>query len=107
MLGDLFIYNTLTNSWTALTSASAAAPGAAIGACIVMNMPQLYIFGGLFYSGCLGQLWLYGFAENSFVMLDENGPQQTYTYCQLVADVLYAMSGESDGQKPSDAITLT
>ena len=102
ILGDLFIYNTLTNYWTALTST--AAPGAAIEACVVMDMPQLYIFGGLSYLGCLGQLWLYDLAENSFVMLDENEPQQTYTYCQLVADALYVMSGESDGQKPSDAI---
>ena len=105
MLGDLFIYNTLTNYWTALTSASAGAPGAAIGACMVMDMPHLYLFGGLSYLGCLGQMWLYDLAENSFTMLDENGPQQTYTYCQLVADALYVMSGESEGQKPSDEIS--
>ena len=104
MLQDLHIYNTLTNYWTTLVSESTSTPGAAIGACMIMDMPFLYIFGGLSYLGCLGELWLYSMAENSYTMLDNNGPQEAYTYCQMVGDALYVMSGESDGQKPSDAV---
>ena len=104
LLSDMYIYNTLTFSWTELSPVSAVGPVAAEGACMVMNMPYIYIFGGLTNGGCLGQLWIYDVILNTYSLLSDSGPKLAYITCQLKSTKFYVLFGQSAAQQSSGAI---
>ena len=75
LLNDLFIFNTLTNSWSPLEKGSNLFPVAGIGACMILDMPYIYIFGVLTDLGCLGQLWVYDMGTSLYSLIPSSGPQ--------------------------------
>ena len=94
LLSDLFLLNSLTSSWTQLVPSSVVAPNGARGACVVMDMPYLYIFGGISELGCLGELWIYDTGTNKYTLQDSSGPQLAYAYCQVIGNNFHVMSGQ-------------
>ena len=104
LLGDLFIFNSLTYYWTQLLSQSAEVPVPGKGACLVMDLPDIYIFGGLASVGCLGQLWLYNIGTNQYSILSQEGPQLAYMTCQVEGGYFYALFGQDSVQQSSGAI---
>ena len=104
LLGDLYLYNSLTYSWTQLTTSSSQTPVAGKGACLIMDMPQIYLFGGLTEVGCLGQLWVYDIGSNQYTLLSSTGPQLAYISCQLRLGYFYVLFGQSAGEEPSGLV---
>ena len=104
LLGDLNIYNTLTNSWTLLQTISANSPMAGKGACMCMDMPYIYIFGGLSTVGLLGQLWVYNLGSNEYTLLSSEGPQLAYITCQIHDTYFYVLFGQDSSQAASGSI---
>ena len=104
LLDDLFLYNALTSSWTGLTAVSKSMPQAAVGACLVMALPKIYIFGGVSALGCLGELWLYNTAHNTYTLIDSGGPQLAYIYCSLSGNLLYVAFGQDIAAEASPSI---
>ena len=106
LLDDLYIYNSLTSYWTQLVPIGINAPAAAQGACLVMKMPLIYIFGGNSGNGALGQLWTYDIGSNEYSLISDTGPELAFMTCQLIEGEFYVLFGESSAQVPSNSISL-
>ena len=104
LLGDMFVFNTLSSAWSEVISSSATTPQPAKGACMVLDIPLVYIFGGISGIGCLGQLWVYDSASSEYALLSNAGPALAYAYCRLLAGRFYVMFGESISGQASSAV---
>ena len=105
LLGDMYIFNSLTYSWSQLSSISVSVPTASKGACLAMDLPNIYIFGGLASVGCLGQLWIYNIGNGEFSLLSNSGPKLAYITCQLLDGYFYVLFGQNSVQESSGAIS--
>ena len=98
------MFNALSSSWTQLKSTSPITPEAAKGACMVLQIPLVYIFGGISRVGCLGELWVFNSALNTFTLLSAGGPALAYAYCKLVENQFVVMFGENCAGEASSNI---
>ncbi|OMJ84764.1 hypothetical protein SteCoe_14090 [Stentor coeruleus] len=70
-LNDLFIYNVYTGIWFQYSPDPIISPSKRKNACIVLELPNAYIYGGSDSTGPLGDLWEYSFGNNSYRKLIE------------------------------------
>ena len=99
LLNDMFIFNALTLQWTQVISTSRTQPGPAAGACLVLHMPSVYIYGGITNFGFSGAIWVYDLGSNTYTHLSED-TQLAYASCQILEDYFYVMFGYTHGEKP-------
>ena len=105
LLDDFYIFNSLNNYWTMIEPIGTQVPAAAVGACVVMDMPLFYIYGGNWGTMCSGQLWTYDLGTNEYTLLSSNGPQLAYITCALEGNYFYVMFGETFDEVSSNSIS--
>lgn len=96
LLNDMYIYNSLKNSWELIVPESTILPNPAIGACLVMSIPKIYIYGGATASGLNNELWEFNLWTNEYVKLSSDKPV-SFATCELENYYFYVIFG-SEGQ---------
>lgn len=99
-LNDMFLYNTNTQTWSEVIPSSSTIPSERIAACMVFNMPLVYIFGGETNNGINGELWQYDFSLNTYTLILIYPTPIAYASCQIMDDVFYVLCGSTKSNKP-------
>ena len=99
LIEDLFMFNTLTLQWTQIISTSSSQPSPAAGACLVLQMPNIYIYGGITSYGFSGELWQYNLGTNTYTLVSTDN-QLAYASCQLLGNHFYVIFGYSYAEVP-------
>ena len=96
---DLYSFNAITNTWTYIAPASSSTPSQRKGACAVIEMPYLYIYGGETYFAISNELWQYDMGKNTFNLIAESLLGIAYGTCQLIENAFFSYLGlDSDGE---------
>ncbi|OMJ74748.1 hypothetical protein SteCoe_26260 [Stentor coeruleus] len=90
---DLFIYNTVTNIWTEMQSSSILQPNKRYGACMIIDLPYIYIGGGANELGILNDVWVYDIIKEEYSKTSFK-VRKKYAYCYLNKGNLHFESGE-------------
>ena len=100
---DLFIFNTQTNTWLSLEPVNDIRPSAAEGACLVLNIPFIYIYGGVVSSGISSELWRFEMGENTYTHLSSD-TAIAYCSCHIANNKFYVAFGSSYDESPIPVI---
>ncbi|OMJ92719.1 hypothetical protein SteCoe_4466 [Stentor coeruleus] len=73
-LNDMFLYNAYTGTWHQHLPYPIISPSKRKNACISLELPNAFIYGGSDSSGPLADLWEYNFRNNSYKKLIEIKP---------------------------------
>lgn len=68
---DFFIYNANTDLWAEIPTFSKEIPSKRKNACITVNLPEAYIYGGTDSKGNLSDLWKFNFLNNTYTKIDD------------------------------------
>ncbi|OMJ70696.1 hypothetical protein SteCoe_31256 [Stentor coeruleus] len=96
---DLFIFNALTNYWGELIPRSSEIPSAAKGACLVSQIPLIFLYGGLTSSGISKELWIFFMGNSSYMKISEDFPVVYHT-CVIIHEEFYVIFGSTYGEEP-------
>jgi hypothetical protein len=103
---DLYIMNAKNNYWTLLQPKGSEQPEPAVGACLVLSLPNIYIFGGIKSYGISGELWQFSINSFEYTRLSTNfNYQVAYATCYLRNNVFYIMNGYGDSNNPFGEIS--
>jgi hypothetical protein len=103
---DLYIMNAKSNYWTLLQPQTSEQPEPAIGACLVLAIPYIYIFGGVKSSSVSGELWQFSIFNLTYTKLSTNKNYNVaYATCYLKDNVFYIMNGYGDAGYPFGEIS--
>lgn len=91
---DIFLYNVLLNTWTEMIAENGWVPSKRKAACIVLNLPYAYLYGGIDSSGICSDLWRYNFGNNTYKMIS-TGPAVAYTNCMIFKNEFYVIGGST------------
>ena len=83
LLNDFFIYNSLTSNWMEIIPSSNTIPSNRKGACMMTNVPFIYIFGGETPFESSNELWQYSFLTNLYSIVSYYDTQLAYANCQI------------------------
>ena len=100
---DLFIFNALNNEWTLITPSSINIPAAAKGACLVLDFPFMYIYGGITNLGISNQLWVFDTGLNSYTQISQDNGV-AYATCEIIDNNFYVIFGSRSGDEPLGSI---
>lgn len=100
---ELFMFNALTNTWTQLISKSINAPSDTKGACMILQVPYVYIYGGITNAGFSGELWRYDLGTNEYSLLSTD-TELAYATCQIANNEFYVILGYTDGITPQSTV---
>ena len=81
---DLYIFNSVTSVWSYITPLSSSILSGRKGACAVINLPYIYIYGGITLSGTSNELWQFSFRSSEFTLLSTSPLGYAYINCQIV-----------------------
>ena len=102
---DIFIFNSITQTWTELYPSSTAKPRPAYGACMVFRSPLVYLYGGDAESEMSNELWKYDLGTNNFSLVSDQGLRSVkYSFCFYNMSRIYVALGSMDGEEPSSQI---
>ena len=93
LLNDFFIYNSLTSDWSEIIPSSNTLPSNKKGACMAINIPFVYIFGGETPFEGSNELWQYSFLTNLFSIVSYYDTQLAYATCQYSVDSILIFCG--------------
>lgn len=96
LLNDMYIYNSLKKSWQLIEPTSTTLPKPAKGACLVINIPKIYIYGGNTLSGPNNELWVFNLWTNEYIHLSSD-VAVSFPTCELDNEFFYVIFG-SKGQ---------
>lgn len=99
LLNDMFIFNALTGNWKQIFTNSIDTPSAAMGTCMVLQIPYVYMYGGVTDSGFSSELWMYNLGTNEFTLLSTD-VELAYASCQISGNDFFVMFGSTYGDRP-------
>lgn len=99
LVNDLFIFNALTSYWGELLPKSSEIPSAAKGACLVSQIPLIYLYGGQTSSGISKELWIFYMGNSSYMKITEDFPVVYHT-CTIIDEEFYVIFGSTYGEEP-------
>ncbi|CAG9321978.1 unnamed protein product [Blepharisma stoltei] len=108
-LNDLHLLNILTDTWSKIEPASTVRPSGRSNACMQINFPHIYIFGGLTKFGLTNEIWVFDTLTNEFGLVYDGykiGPEPVKNpACDFRIDpygnsILFTMYGSTHGEKP-------
>ncbi|OMJ67662.1 hypothetical protein SteCoe_35105 [Stentor coeruleus] len=100
---DLFIYNVVTNIWTEMTSKSIIKPSKRYGACLVLDLPFIYIGGGANESGICNDVWVYDIIKEEYKKTKFE-VDSIYAYCFKDNENIRFRYGENPTDPESEII---
>lgn len=93
-LSDMHMYHAVTYVWTKITPTSGLSPSDRKGACIVFEMPLVYIFGGITAYNVNRDLWKYDFSQNKYTLISQYPHSGVaYSNCQVENNIFYSFCG--------------
>ncbi|OMJ83788.1 hypothetical protein SteCoe_15196 [Stentor coeruleus] len=93
LLNDVFIYNSQTNIWAEIISKSYVIPTARKGACLVNDMPYIYIYGGETNNGFSSELWKFDMGTQEYSLISHSPYPIAYANCQIFNDSFNVLFG--------------
>lgn len=108
-LSDMYLYGAYNGGWIEITP-SGTIPSGRNGACIVMQTPKIYIFGGKTISGKTTELWEYDMNLNAYTLIT---PQVNlsitpnpviFPTCTMVNNKFWVIFGTADSEFPETSI---
>ncbi|OMJ74749.1 hypothetical protein SteCoe_26261 [Stentor coeruleus] len=90
---DLYIYNAVTNIWTEMLSLSIKKPNKRYGACMIIDLPYIYIGGGANELGICSDVWVYDLIKQKYTKT-QFSVSEVYAYCYLDKKEIIHLSGE-------------
>ncbi|CAG9315592.1 unnamed protein product [Blepharisma stoltei] len=109
-VNDMYKFEPSSKVWTEIIPDSSSFPSKRKGACMVVDIPYVYIFGGLTDTGASNELWSFDIGKNEWELIDYNGkvPSAAYPTCEVITQnntkFIYAMYGYTDGSAPLGSI---
>ena len=105
--GDLFIFNSITETWTEYFPSSSLKPRPAYGACMVFLSPLIYLYGGKAESQISNELWQYDIGTNNYTLVSDQGVSSVkYSFCFYNMSRLYVAFGSLSDEEPSTSINF-
>ena len=101
---DLYNFNALTYTWEILEPTTPSVPNPAKGACLVISIPKIYIFGGKTSSGFSSELWMYDLWTNAYKLLSTDIYSSAYCTCSLYKSEFYVIFGSNQNSSPQSLI---
>ena len=99
---DLFIFNSVTGTWTQLAKDLIEKPAPAAGTCMVIKDYMVYLFGGKNDYGVSNELWLYNIGTNEYRLIDRSLQGGSYnSYCWIEKNKFFVSLGSILGVEPS------
>ena len=89
---ELFQYNALTQTWQKYFPSGTSLPNPAKGACMVLSIPKIYLYGGITNSGYSNELWEYNLWTNLFTKVTSD-ISTAYCTCELYNGEFYVIFG--------------
>lgn len=100
---ELYQFNTLTSTWQKFSPSGTSVPNPAKGACMVLLIPNIYIYGGITNSGYSNELWVYNLWTNSFTKLSTD-IIAAYSTCHIYNNEFYVVFGSVLNSSPQTLI---
>ena len=91
---DLYIFKVFSSTWELLVPTTADMPTAAKGACLALNIPQIFIYGGETTSGLSNTLYEFNILTNSYTRLKDDN-YVAYAVCEIKDSVFYVIFGRT------------
>lgn len=102
---DLFIFNAISNYWYLITPSSDVIPNPARGACLVVNIPHVYIYGGVTNTGVSNELWDFNLWSNKYTKISSD-ESFSYGSCALYDGYFYVIFGSKESSIPKSKIRI-
>lgn len=96
---DMYMYNILTNTWTEISGTTGDMPSKRKAACVVLNLPYAYIFGGIDSAGICKDLWRYNFGNNTYQFVSSSVPV-AYAHCMVEENSFFYLGGSTISDVP-------
>lgn len=93
LLSDMCIYNSISNTWTTVLSKSYTSPTPRKGACVVFNIPFVYLYGGETQNGISAELWKFNTGTSEYELISNSEIGIAYANCQLLENGFLVMFG--------------
>lgn len=100
---EMFQYNALTLTWQKYFPSGTSLPNPAKGACMVLSIPKIYIYGGITNSGYSNELWEYHLWTNLFTKITSD-ISTAYCTCELYNGEFYVIFGSVLNSSPQTQI---
>lgn len=95
LLNDLYLFNLLTLTWQELKPTSAFVPQPARGACLVVDFPLIYIYGGQNQNGFSAQLITFNLWTLQYSIISSDQPS-AFCSCKLInSTFIYSFGKDS------------
>lgn len=92
--GELFIYNVVTKLWNEMNVYSNLRPSKRFGACLVIDLPLLYIGGGADELGLCNDLWIFDITTGIYKKTNFH-IKKVYSYCYKDKEHIVEVLGET------------
>ena len=103
LVNDLYIYNAITEVWQLLQPVSNTIPNPAKGACIVLVIPKIFIYGGITSSGYSGALWEFNLWTSQYKLISHDS-EVAYPTCYVYDGEFYVLFGTKTSSITSNTV---
>lgn len=103
LVNDLYIFNAITAVWQLLQPVSNTIPNPAKGACTVLVIPKIFIYGGITSSGYSGTLWEFNLWTSQYKMVSKD-VEVAYPTCYVYDGEFYVLFGTKTSSITSNKV---
>jgi Tyrosine-protein kinase ephrin type A/B receptor-like/Galactose oxidase, central domain/Kelch motif len=92
---DLFVYSTVANTWSLMSSNSDTIPSGRSFACIGYYENYIYIYGGVNDYGPINELWSFNLKTSTYTLVTQSLYSLEYNTCNIEGSIFYIVSSNS------------